>query len=366
MPLKITFLTTLDRNVGDEFIREGIRAALDHGRIGYLAFCINKHAADSLHATCAEESICLADKYWDADVVVQAGAPVYWHLAAGRATSVTSEWYPWFWRERVLAGGVRQHPLFLNLGAGSCQPWGDDGAAFLQDAACTSFARAIGRRAALTTVRDPLAARILNALAVPNTSMPCPAFLAAARHAFSPQLGGPIGVNLMPQGGHYQLGEGVDQERWRRSCALLAAQLRSLGPPLFFVAHDLAEEEFLHGFALAGEPVFRATNWRAYLEAYAQCSLVVANRVHAAVCAAGFGVPSIILGSDTRAQIGVDLALPIFQSDHDDSDRIFSQANRLWTIRQEESARLLSLRQAALNQLTEALVPHLTIRPHRR
>ncbi len=59
-----------------------------------------------------------------------------------------------------------------------CQPWGDDGEGFVKDPACASFAQRAGRRAAITTVRDPLASRILDRLKVPHHCLPCPAFLA--------------------------------------------------------------------------------------------------------------------------------------------------------------------------------------------
>ena len=231
----------------------------------------------------------MRDKYWESDLFIQSGAPVYWHLLGGDATSLTSEWHQWMWEERILqsetglaaadppepGGKGRRHPLFVNLGAGSCQPWGQDGAPFLADAACVDFARRAGRRARVTTVRDPVAAEILTALQIEHTAVACPAFLAAARHRLDiTPPAGHIGVNLMPLGGHFDLAGGFDSACWRQDCLRLTAMLRRLGP-LVFVAHDEAERAWMEPFAVAGERVFLAPTWRAYLDLYAGCALVV-------------------------------------------------------------------------------------------
>ena len=42
MGIKIGFLTTLGVNVGDEFIREGIRHVLDQCGVPYAPFYVNK------------------------------------------------------------------------------------------------------------------------------------------------------------------------------------------------------------------------------------------------------------------------------------------------------------------------------------
>ncbi len=74
--LKIGFMTTLGVNVGDEFIREGIRAVLDRIGVPYEPLYVNKHDPHSLIHPHEEESLIVRDKYWDCDIFMQAGAPV--------------------------------------------------------------------------------------------------------------------------------------------------------------------------------------------------------------------------------------------------------------------------------------------------
>ena len=353
---KIAFFTTLNRNVGDEFIREGVRAILDAAKVEYDPYFICKHTPATVTTPSPEETGEVADKYWDADVVIQAGAPVYWHFHEGRSTSLKAEWQEWFWEQRVLGAPQREHPLFLNLGAGSCLPWGDVGDAFVADAACVDFARRAGTRAALTTVREAVASSMLERLQVPHFAMPCPAFLAGARHDYRRQAEGPIGVNLMPLGGHFDLNAGFDQTQWLEDCLQLLARLRSLNQ-VFFVAHNAEEEKFLGMLREPGEPVFCGAHWRAYLETYGQCSMVVANRVHGAVCAAGLGVPAMIVGNDTRAEIGRFIGLPIHRSGHVRAAALFESAERLWRNRAVESERLRALRDATLARYVEAVAP---------
>lgn len=348
-PLRVAFFTTLNHNVGDEFIREGIRAIFDAAGVSYDPYFICKHKPETIAIRCQDEVGDIGDKYWNADVVVQAGAPVYWHLRDGKSTTLTSEWQDWFWRRRVLGPAGRPHPLFLNLGAGSCFAWGDAGGAFVQDAGCADFARRAGARAALTTVREPVAARMLRQLGVPHHALPCPAFLAGARHRYPYRPDGPIGVNLMPLGGHFELDGEHNQTKWLEECLRLIGQLRALGR-IVFIAHNEEEEKFLAHVTRPGEIVFRSGDWRPYLDLFGQCALVVANRVHAAVCSSGLGVPAIIIGNDTRAEIGRFMDLPIHRSGHVGAAAIFESVQILWSGRTGENQRLLSLRAETLER----------------
>jgi ADP-heptose:LPS heptosyltransferase len=353
--LRIGFQTTLGINVGDEFIREGIRCILDQLKVPYAPLYVNKHDPTSLNTPCEDESVLCSDKYWDCDLFIQAGAPVYWHIPPH--TSVNSGWHVWLWEERILnTRADRAQPVFVNLGAGACQAWGDDGAGFVADALCADFARRASARACLTTVRDPLAARILEQLGLPYTALPCPAFLAAGRHRLDGTGGPVIGLNWMPLGGHYDLSGDFDRVGWEKCCRSVTERLRALGR-IVFVCHDEEEHSYARQFSLPVERVFYSRNWRDFFDVYSSCALVVANRVHGAVCAAGFGVPAIILGNDARAGIGEYIGLPVLRSGVAAPDEIVDRAIKLLSHRRAEKKRLINLRDDTLRRYVGLITP---------
>jgi len=303
--MKIGFLTTLGVNVGDEFIRNGIRAVLDEIGRPYTPLYVNKHDSHSLSSPAEDEDCRVADKYADCDVFIQSGAPVYWNLQDG-AKSTTSAWHQWAWVGRILKN---KKPVFLNLGAGSCQTWGQGADVFLSSPECVQFAKDAHARSAITVVRDPVAHDILSKLSLDHHSLPCPAFLCAVRHGKVQTRPGLIGVNFMPRGAHNDIEGNFPHGDWPRQVTEILTGLRKMGR-VVFIAHDREEFDFQSAFLQPGERIFFSKGWRDYLDLYGACSLVVANRVHGAVTAAGFGVPSVILGNDTRAQIGDFIDIP--------------------------------------------------------
>jgi hypothetical protein len=353
--LTISFMTTLGVNVGDEFIREGIRAILERAGIPYSPLYVNKHDPASLHEPREDETRIVADKFWDSDVFIQSGAPVYWNF--GEHSSLTSEWAVWLWKDRIL-NRSKTGPLFLNLGAGSCQPWNDEGAAFLNDPGCRGHAQDAGERAVVTVVRDRVASKILSTLNVTHQALPCPAFLAAARHRFPAASRDVIGINLMPKGAHYDISGTFDHDRWNRACDTLCASLRASGR-LFFIAHDKPELEFMQRFARPTERVVLANGWRDYLDIYAACAVVVANRVHGAVCAAGFGIPGIIMGNDTRALIGEYIGLSVVGSNSLLPEAVAAEAAAMLRQRDQHRDTLLALRESALSTYAQLITPAL-------
>lgn len=352
--LKIGFLTTLGRNVGDEFIREGVKAILDRIVDSYEPLYIDKHNPETLFSMVADEVRPHTDKYFDCDIFIQCGAPVYWHFFDGQARSVVSEWHNWLWVQRVLNAKAQQHPWFINLGAGSCQPWGDDGSAFVNDLDCARFARLAGARAEITIVREAIAARILSQLGVSSIDLPCPAFLAGARHHSPRATTGAIGVNLMSGSGHFKLDAAFDQEKWESEIKRFLNLLRK-DKHIVFIAHDEEEAKFQASLADANERVFLSDNWRDYLDVYSTCYAVIANRVHGAVCAAGFGVPSIIIGNDSRAEIGRSIGLPVLRAAEMIAEDLYACVTKLILERNKESGRLLDLRQITLDRYIELL-----------
>lgn len=357
-PVRIGFLTTIDTNVGDDFIREGVRAILDACQEPYWSFYVNKSSAKSLYEPCDDEPFCLANKYWQADLFIQSGAPMYWHLLNGQSTSVTSEWYDWFWRDCVFSNDDKNsHPSFINLGAGSCQPWGDEGGSFINDQDCVTYAKEIATRSNLTVVRDPVAAIMLRYLGIHYYALPCPAFLAACRHKFERKLSSDIiGLNLMSIGSHYDLTNDFDVSAWQKDCTALVNGLRQVGQ-IVFICHDEHEVAYVRKFAQKNERVFISTSFRDYFDIYAICSIVIANRVHGAVCAAGFGVPAIIMGNDTRALIGDYINIKQFQSGKLTANEVLAEAVKLLRYRNVVSKKLVKLRNKTLKKYISLIKP---------
>ena len=302
---RVAFMTTVHHNVGDEFIREGIRSFLDEVLGDYDPFYVHKHDIDTLRKPLLDEGELLGDKFRDADLIIQAGAPVYWNI--GPHTSYNVGWAKDLWFDRIFQLGPAK-PI-LNLGAGSCQGDEDDLAPLVDDPQCVNFAKEAARACRWTTVRDPLASRYLTKLGIEHELLACPAFHAARRTPGSKITRNVLAVNLMRDAGHHLVKPSNDPARWRTTLEAVLPELRKRHH-LLFVAHDAAEAEYQRQFAQGGEMVFLSNDFRDYLALYATVQCIFANRVHGAVCVAGFGRPAVIVGTASRVGIARPIGIP--------------------------------------------------------
>jgi hypothetical protein len=191
---------------------------------------------------------------------------------------------------------------------------------------------------------------------VPHELIACPAFLAAARQPAGAGHDGVIGVNLMRKGGHFAIDPELSAAQWAAACRQLVGGLRKRAP-LRFVCHDGAEAEWARKLAAPGEEVVLSPSWQAYLDVYRRCAVVVANRVHGAVGAAGFGVPSIIIGNDSRAQIGEAIRLPVYRAATVKPTEVIVRVERFLEHHAREQRRLLALREAVIARYAQRLGP---------
>jgi len=107
----------------------------------------------------------------------------------------------------------------------------------------------------------------------------------------------------------------------------------------------MSEKKFMEQFLGPGEVIFISSRWRDYLPVYAKCVATIANRVHGAVCAAGFGKPSVILGNDTRLFIGDYIGIPSRYVVEVSSEEIVDLLESGLRDQKNEKARLLDLRE---------------------
>lgn len=338
-------MTTIGRNVGDEFIREGIRSLLDEVLPRYDAYYVCKHDLGTLSRRVYDEPELLSDKFRDADVIVQAGAPVYW--SNGRFKSYNCEWAQDLWFDRIFPLGGEK--LILNLGAGAGQKSEDDLGTLQRDADLADFARRADEACNWTTVRDPLAASYLKSIGVDHDLLPCPAFHAARRvcgigAAPPPPADDVLAVNLMKLAGHYRLKPETDAGQWRGVIDELLPRLRA-HHRLLFVAHDQAEADFQQSLAGPGEEIFLSSNYRDYLKLYGRVKGIVANRVHAAVTVAGFGRPAVIVGNDCRIGIARPIGIPAADSADASADWIVSALDEQFSHSKALSAARLAIQE---------------------
>ncbi|HEY2573840.1 MAG TPA: hypothetical protein VGH65_07215, partial [Verrucomicrobiaceae bacterium] len=279
-PLRVAMMSTVGVNVGDEFIREGVKSFLDEAIGDYEPLYVNKHdPVESLKKHELDEMEVVGHKFRDADVIVQAGTPVYWRLPHSQCYTAGWGGPLWDWE-----GGIFQlapAKAFLNLGAGTCQPDENDLATLIDDDKCVEFMRKAGNCAALTTVRDPLASAALKHAGVAHELMACPALHAARRAAGGKRQAASrnnlLALNLMELAGHYQLKEQATSGGWRTVIERIVPALRERYK-LVFVAHDAAERQFMQGWCGPGETVFFSSEYRDYIEFYSRVGGIVANR----------------------------------------------------------------------------------------
>jgi len=317
---KITFITTVRHNVGDDFVREGIKYLLarhyDHEELVFSE--IHKHSPITCRygfewlrnyrlARPLDRVLPLAatrDRILEADIVVQSGAPVYWCHQTPEAHCHQNEWYGPLIRRR-LARNPRAR--LFNLAAGTCQRYHSDASEFLQCPPDMAYIKDFYARSALTTVRDVLAQRLLAALGCAAPAIACSSIFAVDQHRISPAAGEYVALNYMPGGGHYDFGQEVRAAAWQATFAEFYARLKSEEQPVF-VCHDAREVKAAQGIDPAAK-IFFSNNFMDYLQFYARAKFGIMNRVHGAFILASLGRPSVLVGADSRARMAEMIGL---------------------------------------------------------
>lgn len=330
--MRITAITTVRHNVGDDFVRQGILHLLTQVVPGRQIVLVHKH----LPITARPEwewvytsGVCRlldrvpgisglgvtrrfdarmplnarTDRILNCDLLVQCGAPVYW--LHGTNSCAQNEWYEPLIRRRWNL--VRDHVPFLNLAGGSCQSYHSDGSEFETANETLAYVREFFDACRLTTLRDPLAAKILGMAGRSAPVLPCASIFARFGLGIEPQSPQYVALNYMPTGGHYVFGQQSEVNAWEKTFSSFVRQL----PPhedYRLVCHnraELAEARRLFPEVQA----FWSSNYRDYLTFFASAKYGILNRIHAAFALASFGRPSFVVGNDSRARMSEMISL---------------------------------------------------------
>jgi hypothetical protein len=332
--MKVTFITTVTHNVGDDFVRDGICYLLERVLGPFEARLIHKHFPVTARRGCEQLHLQPVvhmlrrlpgfrgdrlsrwldarplDAYGDAilecDLLVQCGAPVYWLHEQSAAQN--NEWYGPLIKRRWRSRSPR--PPFLNLGAGACQAFDSDGAEFVDAVATLAYVRELFDLCALTTVREGLAGKIVALAGRSARILPCPSLWARRLLGLSPAEGEYVALNFMPLGGHYQFDPSFNASRWRQAFADFLSRVIAEEPCLL-VCHDRAEEEAARRWFPSVKRFYSADH-RDYLRIYARARYGLVNRVHAAFAMASFGRLAAVIGNDSRAHMAELIDVPVF------------------------------------------------------
>lgn len=352
---KVTIITTVQHNVGDDFVREGILHLLQKRFRTVRETLIHKHIPACvrpefawLHDMGLDRSIDKlrpdltknltdrvdavlpifpwSDRLRNCDVLVQSGAPVYWTHSTGDCSD--SEWWgPLIERRWLPTAGVRP---FLNLAGGTCQHWGSDGSEFAGKAKLLDFIRRFYDVTALTTVRDELSVRVVALAGRTVTALPCTSIFAVNRLKIDPGVGEYTVLNYMPGGGHWAFGQPIDAKRWESTFRDFARTLATRGRCIL-ACHDLKELKAAKSL-LPGFEVFYSKDYTEYLKFYSKARWGIMNRVHGAFALASLGKPAVVVGTDSRAEMAGMIGLrAVFVNDaspqwlNDQAERLESE-----------------------------------------
>jgi len=321
---RITIITTVDHNVGDDFVRDGIIYLVKKIVGEFDVSLVHKHLPITsrqrftwLHSTRLDRRIDRiqkdlslrltrrldnllplsprTDSIRKADILIQSGGPIYWLNPDGNCAR-TEWWDPLI--ERRWIPYARGRP-FLNLAGGTCQRYGSDGSEFAQHPEVLEHVRRFFDLTALTTLRDELSLKVLGLAGRKGAVLPCTSLFAVDRLGIAPAAGEFIVLNYMPAGGHYLFDRPVDAAAWERRFTALARRL-SKKERVILVCHDQRESEAARRL-LPGIELFSSDDRGDYLRLYSRARWGLLNRVHGCFALASLGKPSAVIGSDSRA-----------------------------------------------------------------
>lgn len=361
--MRIGLITTLNTNIGDDLIREGIclvlQASFQRHHIEFVP--VNKHhplsvypnwhpvhlaqvsrslpRGSSLMSSFLEHvaSKLKRSRFDTCDLIVQCGAPVLW------PNCHQCDWAVPLWHHVV--GRLSHRMPVLNLAAGSCYPW-ERQPMLITAPKDAEYLRAILGYCRLTTVRDALAKHLCSTLGVDTPLIPCSALLAARNYAGKIQhhAHGMVLINYMRGGGHYDWDQGIDPTDWREVVKNLISRLQTRHK-IAFLCHDETEWD------LAGEldstiPRLWPKNPQEYFTMVSEATVALCNRMHASIALAGLGIPSIAVCTDTRLLMVDAIGLPVMYIKEAHADSIEEKIETLLATRRQERERLLAVQSA--------------------
>lgn len=362
---KIAIITTVNHNVGDDFVREGLKFLFrKHFADQEISFShIHKHSPITTrrgwewfrnlkYSKRVDPLLPLSiskGRILEADLIVQSGAPVYWCHPEDGSHCADNEWYEPLIKRRA---SKNKSAKLVNLAAGSCQRYHSKGEPFCER--CNDFITDFYQRSAVTTLRDHLAQKILGHINLNAPVMPCSSIF--CKDELGIEDGGEeyVVVNYMKGGAHFTFGQKIEFEKWENEFKTFYFDLKKR-EKVIFSCHNQKEVDEALEIDPEANIFFKEHDYRAYVEFYSKAKYGIMNRVHGGFLMASFGKPSLIIGNDSRARMAEEVGLEsIFVNDatseilHKHSEFLSAGAN-------DFKNRFAQIKSKALTDYMEAL-----------
>jgi hypothetical protein len=343
--MKVSIITTVDHNVGDDFVREGIKFLIKQyykdddihfqnihkhspitARYGFERIRFNKFRVSNL----IDMIIPLSwghDRVMEADVVIQSGAPVYW--CNDTIHCYNNEWYDPLITNRYLRNKSRaknKNVKLLNLAAGTCQKYHSLGNEFCDR--CYSYMKNFYRVSDVTTVRDALAKDIFSKIGIDVPILPCTSIFAVDEHKLKSEGDDYVVLNYMNGGAHYTFGQNIDIQKWEDVFKKFYYYLKK-NENVIISCHNQKEVDDALLIDPDAEIFYKKDDYLAYMKFYRKAKFGIMNRVHGAFLMASYGKPSIVIGNDTRAKMVQELGLNCFFVNDVDYDLLIHEYHSL-------------------------------------
>jgi hypothetical protein len=360
--VKIAILYTLKEeqsisyNPGDDIVRDGQRSLFQDlfgtGKVKFEIFKANR--PDQWFQKLGKPAQWHPKKAWplwavisvrncrilECDYIINAAGPRL--FSTRRCHSAVEPWA--LVLNRVLKKGRVQ---LINLGFGTNFSGDWENRSGLVRKLDRIFCRSFCGKAVINLCRDPVANDLLCSLGIPSEVWPCPSLLARRYHKLipKPQRKEYIALNFHPSGTRGLLDKEKCDEKWVRHVADVVAFLDQNKLPCKFIMHEQMELDLARKyFPFSVEERFiLPESIPDYLEAYGRASVALTSRVHGAYAAASMGIPSVVIGSDSRSTMAELIQLPCLSCHTATGAQMFEVLTELQSRREVESMRLLTL-----------------------
>lgn len=276
-------------------------------------------------------------KKLDYALSVACGGPT---IRAGLATSPTIRL---MFHHMLGAFHYRGTPV-IDGAVGSCYPIELPQPTRVEDPMDRAYYQTEFQYCAALTVRDKLAFTLWEEMGAKPRLIPCAALVAG--YSFERMAEEPdekdkvILFNFQERGANEDWGQGVDTAWWRKTVQEAIVRLGKRHK-VEMLCHNKKEAMLAEGF---GVPVNFPKNYEEYARAIRRAKTGCVSRVHAALPLASVGVPSFLIGTDSRLQTLQQIGQPTAYVKTVTAERIEEELERLLDIAKSEKERLADLR----------------------